>query len=498
MLRATVLSLALAPVLLGSALQAQAVDTSRVRAAYEAVVSLRSEYERGHGRFADVNGIRLHYLEWGEKTGVPLIWGPGSASTGYELRAVAPRLAAAGYRVLAVDYRGHGLTRVTDYDFSVQHIADDLVALLDHLQLPAAVFGGASKGGFVAAAVFDHYPERVLGLLMADGGTWSNQWIFDHHGTEMVRQQVERGDGPPRITGASEFDVFLKAVGSQLTPSGDFLTEPLLDLLMGIGPSAAGGWAFLPGFEQMMGSIESYYAGTTRPSTMPLLQWSQHAMIPPVVFRHLRVPMMILDPQEANDALPVTDQNERLAAQHPEFVTHKVYPETGHAVVRLRPDWFVRDAAELLDRVRSGATSHLANDKAEWAAAVRTSRLAQNAAMAARASDSVATFWTNDVVISSSRGEVLRGKAVYRQALAGDTTMTYERTPDRIEVASAWPLVWEEGTWAGKRSVDGSTVIRGRYAAQWHRIDGRWLIRSEVFVALDCAGVACSWPLQSP
>jgi hypothetical protein len=81
---------------------------------------------------------------------------------------------------------------------------------------------------------------------------------------------------------------------------------------------------------------------------MPLLQWSQHAMIPLAVFRNLAVPMMILDPQEPNDELPVTDQNEALATLHPDLIVHRVYARTGHAVVRHRPDWFVRDATELL------------------------------------------------------------------------------------------------------------------------------------------------------
>ena len=333
----------------------QAADTARVRAAYDSVTALRNRYEKDHGRFAAVNGIRMHYLEWGDAKGLPLVWAHGSASTGYELRGVAPRLVQAGYRVIAVDYRGHGLTRVTDYNFSVHHIADDLVALLDHLKIPAAVFGGASKGGFVAAAVYDHYPGRVLGLLMADGGSWTNQWIFDHHGTEMVRQQVARNEGPPAITGGSEFAVFARLVGGQLPQSGPIPSEQLLDMLARIGPTGDGQWSFLPGFDKMMGSIESYYAGATRPSTMPLLQWSQHAMIPTAVFRNLGVPMMILDPQEANDELPVTDQNERLAKEHPDFVIHRVYAQTGHAVVRIRPDWFVRDATELLNLVRRKA-----------------------------------------------------------------------------------------------------------------------------------------------
>ena len=62
--------------------------------------------------------------------------------------------------------------------------------------------------------------------------------------------------------------------------------------------------------------------------------------------------MMILDPQEPNDELPVTDQNEKLAAQHPNLIVHRVYRESAHAVVAARPDWFVRDATELLARVR--------------------------------------------------------------------------------------------------------------------------------------------------
>ena len=340
--------IALLPVLLLT----QTVDTARIRSAYDAVAALRARYEKDHGRFATVNGIRLHYLEWGDPKAVPLVWAPGSASTAYELRGVAPRLAEAGYRVIAVDYRGHGQTRVTDYNFSIHHIADDLVALLDQLKIQKAVFGGASKGGFIAAAVYDHYPDRVSGLLMADGGTWSNQWIFDRYGTEEYMRQVARNEGPPSITGGSEFEVFARFAGRVLPPTGTVPPESMLETLVRIGPAENGQWAFLPGFNQMMGSIQSYIGGATKPSTMPLLQWSQHAMIPMAVFRNLSVPMTILDPQEPNDELPVTDQNAALAKQHPSLIVHRVYDSTGHAVVRLRPDWFVRDATELLKRVR--------------------------------------------------------------------------------------------------------------------------------------------------
>jgi pimeloyl-ACP methyl ester carboxylesterase len=327
-------------------LRSQTDDTSRVRAAFTAVTALRNDYERQHGHFVAVNGIRMHYLEWGDSKGVPLVWAHGSASSGLELRAVAPRLAAAGYRVLAVDYRGHGLTRVTDYDFGIYHIADDLVGLLDSLKISKAVFGGASKGGAVATAVYDQYPNRVLGLLMADGGTYSMQWMWDHQTPDERRRSLT--DPIPHITGASEFDVFRQVVGN--IPPGDLPVERLLDLLFHIGPIEHGQWAFLPGFDRMIFVDEA--AEIARPSTFPPLNWSENSLIPRMAFRRLHVPMMILDPQRENDPRPVTDQNERLAKDHPDLVIHRIYAETGHNILQSRPDWFVRDAVELLDRVR--------------------------------------------------------------------------------------------------------------------------------------------------
>ena len=345
-MRVSTLTTLLCFALLPSSGRSQKIDTARVRATYDSVIARRAQYERVHGRFVNVNGIRMHYLEWGKPTGVPLVWAHGSASTGYEIRGVADRLANAGYRVLAVDYRGHGLTRVTNFDFGIYHIADDLIGLLDHLRIPAAVFGGASKGGFVAAAVYDQYPNRVLGLLMSDGGTWSNQWVFDRETPEQIRRNM--ADPLPLTTGASEFDVFLKVVGN-----GPYVSnEWLFDMLMRMGPLENGQWAFLPNYDRMMGSSEANAAGITHPTMLPSLQWSQHAMIPRMVFRRLHVPMMILDPQEERDHLPVTDQNERLAKDHPGLVTHRIYSQSGHNIFQSRPDWFVRDAVELLGKVR--------------------------------------------------------------------------------------------------------------------------------------------------
>jgi len=338
-------------VLASSSALAQTSGTPQARAAYAKAVAVRDSMERAHGHFVAVNGIRMHYFEWGDAKGVPLVWAHGSGSDGYELRHVAPRLAEAGYRVLAVDYRGHGQTRVKDVNFGIYHIADDLVGLLDSLKIPAAVFGGASKGGSVAAAVYDQYPTRVLGLLMADGGTWSLQYMYDRETPEQIRQSIS--DPLPQIFGASELEVFQKIVG-------DMSAEELqkreqsgwnFDMLRRIGPNMSGQWAFLPDFEALMGKL-GMESVTAKPTMIPPLQWSENAMIPRMMFRDLHVPMMILDPQSERDAKPVTDQNLWLVKDHPDLVIHRIYPQTGHNVLNDRPDWLVRDAIALLGEVR--------------------------------------------------------------------------------------------------------------------------------------------------
>lgn len=128
-------------------------------------------------------------------------------------------------------------------------------------------------------------------------------------------------------------------------------------------------------------------------------------------------------------------------------------------------------------------------------AAVRLARAEQNSAIARHDLDRVAQFWTEDVVITAGLGRVLRGRASYREAFQLDSGMVYERTPDDIQVSSQWPLAFETGQWTGRRGAQGAPLISGRYSAQWVRRDGRWLIRSEVFVALSCTGEACQWPV---
>ena len=132
------------------------------------------------------------------------------------------------------------------------------------------------------------------------------------------------------------------------------------------------------------------------------------------------------------------------------------------------------------------------------AARIRRARLDQNAAIVSNDIARVAKFWTDDVTLRRGLGHSVIGRDAYSMLFATprtDSTVIYERKPSSVDVSSRWPLAFETGTWTGRLgSNNGPYVIGGKYSAQWVKRGDAWLIRSEVFVALDCRGAGCNSP----
>ncbi|MEI6043920.1 MAG: alpha/beta fold hydrolase [Chloroflexota bacterium] len=115
---------------------------------------------------ASLNGIEMFWMEEGRGTplvllhGFPLscaMWGPQLVHF------------SRNYRVIAPDLRGFGKTSLQpDQISTMELIADDIVALLDHLKLERAVIVGLSMGGYIALALYRKYPERVQALVLCD------------------------------------------------------------------------------------------------------------------------------------------------------------------------------------------------------------------------------------------------------------------------------------------------------------------------------------------
>ena len=132
---------------------------------------------------------------------------------------------------------------------------------------------------------------------------------------------------------------------------------------------------------------------------------------------------------------------------------------------------------------------------ADDAAEVRRARVAQEKAIVDGDLATVAAYWTPDVQIRRGLGAVLIGRDAYLTLFDATTQpkVVYTRRPIAVEVSHHWPLAFETGEWsAHEQRPSAPAIIRGRYSAQWVKREGRWLIRSEVFVALSCAGSGCA------
>ena len=89
----------------------------------------------------------------------------------HDFDPILPTLAR-GYRVIAVDWPGHGESAAPEAPFTpaAALYADVLEDVVSALDLPAAVFIGNSVGGFAAARLALIKPERVAGLVLVDTG----------------------------------------------------------------------------------------------------------------------------------------------------------------------------------------------------------------------------------------------------------------------------------------------------------------------------------------
>jgi pimeloyl-ACP methyl ester carboxylesterase len=86
--------------------------------------------------------------------------------------AYAP-LQEAGYRVLALDHRGHGRGLRVPEPFRLRDCADDAAALLAHLKVQPAIVVGYSMGGPIASLLARDHPRLVSGLIL---GATSLDW----------------------------------------------------------------------------------------------------------------------------------------------------------------------------------------------------------------------------------------------------------------------------------------------------------------------------------
>ena len=131
-------------------------------------------------RFADVNGVRLHYLIAGK--GDPVILLHGYAQTSHMWRPLIARLAAT-HTVIAPDLRGFDRSSKPDAGYDKKTMAQDVHALAVSLGVKQAQVVGHDIGLMVAYAYAAQYPAEVGRLALMDAflpgvGNWETVWLL--------------------------------------------------------------------------------------------------------------------------------------------------------------------------------------------------------------------------------------------------------------------------------------------------------------------------------
>ncbi len=136
------------------------------------------------------------------------------------------------------------------------------------------------------------------------------------------------------------------------------------------------------------------------------------------------------------------------------------------------------------------AGCNLSSNTSSDETAIRLVRETSNAAIAAHDTTSLGTTLAPDYHVVTSRNSESSGRQAMLLRFAADAAdVIYVRTPDVIRVFPEWKMASETGTWVGRWSVgDDKIGLSGTYFAKWHRVDGSWLIRAEIFVPLKCTG----------
>jgi pimeloyl-ACP methyl ester carboxylesterase len=126
-------------------------------------------------RHIEVNGVRLHYLDYGTAGLPPMLCLHGGAVNAHWFDFVAGGFAA-DHHVRAIDQRGHGESaRADPPDYRYASYASDLNALVEKLDLHDVVLVGHSMGGLVSLLYAATYPGRLKALVVVDSTLRSTQ-----------------------------------------------------------------------------------------------------------------------------------------------------------------------------------------------------------------------------------------------------------------------------------------------------------------------------------
>ncbi|HVQ15731.1 MAG TPA: alpha/beta hydrolase [Vicinamibacterales bacterium] len=140
-------------------------------------------------RFADVDGLRIHYVDWGG-SGKPLVMVHGLDRVARTFDHLAVRFSPT-YRVIAIDMRGHG---DSGWDpkgrYLVEDHVGDLEGVVQQLGLRDLTLWGNSTGGRVVQVFAGKHPDLVSHVISEDVGPERPRQIADNYAKRVQQEQA--------------------------------------------------------------------------------------------------------------------------------------------------------------------------------------------------------------------------------------------------------------------------------------------------------------------
>jgi len=213
--------------------------------------------------YANLNGIRLHYNVTGEGEPIVLITGfAGSVAFWNNILPLLP-----DHRLITMDNRGVGLTGY-DGPFDTDDLADDIVALMDHLSILKAHIVGWSMGTTIAHRIALRYPGRVSTLTFIS--PYSRRPARSSYVMNAAIRAVKEG---------ADFDVFSMILNSFCFGESTFTSKEKKDSKMKLP-----GRADISGIEDQMRVVDGY-DGRAQIKDIPfgtlVIHGTEDIMVPP-------------------------------------------------------------------------------------------------------------------------------------------------------------------------------------------------------------------------
>jgi len=166
---------------------------------------------------AKLDAAEIAYLDEGEGDVILLVHGFASnAHTNWVNVGWTQLLVDSGYRVIALDNRGHGDSQkfYNQDDYLLEKMADDAATLLTHLKISKTHVMGYSMGARISATLASRNPEIVNKLILAGNGYNMIEGGFDS--SEIYDGLMAETDEDVTTKIGTEFRYFAKATKSDL------------------------------------------------------------------------------------------------------------------------------------------------------------------------------------------------------------------------------------------------------------------------------------------